>query len=421
MAFEIIMPKAGMAMEEGTIVRWLKNEGDSVEKGEAILEIETDKVNMEVEAEASGTLIKILNKEGDTVPVTHVIGYIGKADEIVESTPVLKNETEHGRTSTESVAVAQIPNNKKIPATPLAKTIAKQMGIQLEGIKLGENREAITKNDIILAKYSPITPLAKKVADDNGVDISSISGSGFHNKIFKEDVIRTLGELKKEIRPLSGMRKAIAKKMLQSHLQIPSVTLHKKTDVTELCALRSKINEFAEVRITYNDMLIKAAAAALKECPDINVSFTDKHIIKHNNINIGMAVSLPDGLIVPVIKDADRLTLREISVLTKKLADKARSGQLLPEECTGGTFTISNLGMYGITGFTPIINTPESAILGVCAIEDVLKLDDNGEISKKSVIGLSLTFDHRSIDGAQAAEFLRTINDILESPLRMLI
>lgn len=421
MASEIIMPKAGMVMEEGKIVRWLKNEGDSVERGEVILEIETDKVNMEIEAEASGTLIKILNEEGDTVPVTHVIGYIGETGEKIESAPLPENETEEQKNGVETTVMARLPKHERVPATPLAKTIANQRGIPLEGIRPGGRSGEITANDVLSAKYSVTTPLAKRVAEGIGADISSVSGSGLNGRIFKEDVLRTQYAQEKETRPLSGMRKAIAKNMLQNHLQIPPVTLHAKADVTELCAMRNKINESAEVKITFNDMLIKAAATALRQCPDINVSFADDHIVKHKHINIGMAVSLPDGLIVPVIKDADWLTLREIGDLTKTLADKARSGKLMPDDYTGGTFTITNLGMYGITGFTPIINMPESAILGVCAIEDVLALDDRGSVYKRSVMGLSLTFDHRSIDGAQAAVFLKTICGMLANPLRMLI
>jgi pyruvate dehydrogenase E2 component (dihydrolipoamide acetyltransferase) len=247
----------------------------------------------------------------------------------------------------------------------------------------------------------------------------------------KEDLLRDLKSFDtkgEEVKPcsepvrkqLTGMRKVIAERMLKSHLEIPPVTLNAKADVTELVALRKQINDTPDIKISINDLLLKAAAVALSESPDINASIKDNEIIYKLDINIGMAVALEDGLIVPVIKNADKLSLRQISIKAKELAAKAREGKLKPDEYSGGTFTVSNMGMYGIVSFTPIINQPEIAILGVCAIENELKMVE-GKIENRSVMGLSLTFDHRVVDGSQSAIFLSKIKSLLENPLRIIV
>jgi pyruvate dehydrogenase E2 component (dihydrolipoamide acetyltransferase) len=402
------MPKAGMAMEEGTIIKWLKKVGERVEMGEPLLEIHTDKVNMEIEAAASGILLQILAQEGEVVPVTHIIGYIGSMGE-------------------EAV--------DKVPATPLARTLAKAKGIDLKTVKGTGQYGEIKGRDIEKVQVATATPLAERIAKKNNIDLEKVQGSGFKGKVRKEDIVAfeekeyhkdiSTKETKNEIqthdrKSLAGMRKIIAERMLASHVQVPPVTLNTKADVTELSVLKNKITTTLGSKISFNDFVIKATAKALEEYPNINVSLQGQEILYKKEINVGMAVALEDGLIVPVIRNAHEFTLKKLGQKTKELAQKARDGKLMPDEIEGGSFTISNLGMFDILSFTPIINLPESAILGVCAIEDQLKMID-GKIESRKMMGLSLTVDHRLIDGAQGAIFLKRIKTLLENPLEILV
>jgi len=424
MAHKVIMPKSGMAMETGKIIRWLKNEGDRVEAGEPLLEIETDKVSMEIEAVDSGVLLKILAHEGDDVPVTRAIAYIGEPGE------ELPEEAVKEETSKEIKAAAASATNigalktsdERVPATPAAKRIAKEKGISLKDITPGGSRGQIKASDVAAARAAvKATPLAKAVAESSGLELSAVSGSGFAGKILKEDVLaaKAAGESAQDtLIAHSAMRKVIAKRMFQSHAEIPAVTQNCVADVTELMALRNRFKT-ADTRPSINDFIILAVAKTLKEQPRFNASYTEEGMLIKKHINIGIAVALPEGLIVPVINDADKLTLRQISEKSKELAEKAREGRLAPGEYSGGTFTISNLGMFGVTSFTPIINQPEVAILGVCAIEQKLEMDA-GQIVRRMKMGLSLTYDHRCIDGAQAAIFSNRIAEFLENPLLMI-
>ena len=384
MAQEVIMPKAGMAMEEGKVVRWLKNEGDAVSQGEPLLEIETDKVNMEVEAMTSGFLIRILAEEGDTVPVTKVIGYIGDKGETVSDNPTSKTEPKEEKKEAVTTAADSRPiilsksESGKIAATPLAKTLAKSRGIALETITPTGKRGQILASDVEAVKQAAATPLARRIAGDMDIDLKNVAGTGHNGKITKGDVLAAAPQTpvsgEDEMKPHSAMRKVIAKRMLQSHLEIPPVTQSCIADVTELTTLRKKINARNETRISINDFIILSVAKTLEEQPHINASFAEEGLIIKKHINIGVAVALPDGLIVPVIKDANTLSLKQISETAKALAAKAKEGKLAPDEYSGGTFTISNLGMMGVTSFTPIINQPESAILGICAVTQKLEM-----------------------------------------------
>lgn len=444
MATKIIMPKAGMAMEEGTIVKWLKQEGEVITIGEPLLEIHTDKVNMEVEAPADGVLLKILGQEGDIIPVTHTIGYIGEAGE------TLGEEMEMGKQGNKPLAETtvqpELPQERpqkpgftnaegKIAATPLARTLARERGIHLGTLKATGKYGEIRARDVSLMQSAAITPLAKRIAEKNNIDLEKIQGSGYRGKIRKEDLIQENKEIPMmEItarqdtgereglhrKPLAGMRRIIAERMLSSHLQAPPVTLNTKADVTALTNLKEQLLTQVSLKVSYNDFVIKAVALALQEYPNINVRIAEEEILYRKEIHIGMAVALEDGLIVPVIKDADKLTIRELAEKTKELAGKGREGKLLPSEIEDGSFTVSNLGMYDILSFTPIINQPESAILGVCAIEEELKMME-GKIKNRKMMGLSLTVDHRVIDGAQGAIFLKRIKTLLENPLGILL
>ena len=371
----VIMPKTGMAMEEGTILRWMKKAGDPVRKGEAIAEIETDKSTMELEAEADGALLAILHGDGETVRVSVVIAWIGQPGEAV-------------------------PSAAAAPVAPAA------------------------------------TPAARRAAGERNVDLAAVPPSGRHGEVREADVLRfaapaadahrtreapllALADGDRRV-PLSPIQKITGRRMLQSHLEIPPVTCQARADVTELLVMRERINAGADAKITINDMVVRATARVLAAHPRVNSVLDGTEVIYRKAIDIGVAVATPQGLLVPVVRAADTLSLAALAARTRELAAKAREKKLAPAELEGGSFTISNVGMYGITAFTPIINLPQAAILGVCAVEESLALV-GGNVTVRKLMGLSLTFDHRVLDGAEAALFLKGIMDALENPLMVLV
>ena len=406
MAYPVIMPKTGMAMEEGTILRWLKKEGEPVAKGEILLEIETDKTSMEVEAEADGRLLRILRQAGEVVPVTQTIAWIGQPGEPwSEGGGVTAAAAPAGPAA---VAVEAAPKAApttpgfttavpgKVPATPAARRRAGELGVPLAGVAGSGAFGAVRLRDLEAAGTRTAAPATGAPPTAPG---TTAAGA---------------------VRPLAGLRKAIADKMVRSW-QVPSPTLLTRADVTELAETRRALNAGGDLKITFTDLVIKAAAAALREHPLLNSSIAGEQIVLHDAINVGMAVALEDGLVVPVLHQADTLNLRQIAERTRELAALARERRLTREQSTGGTFTVSNLGMYGITAFTPLINVPESAILGVGAVEEVLRFDDHRQVVARQVLELSLTHDHRHIDGAPAALFLQTVRRLLENPLALLM
>lgn len=415
MAFEIKMPQLGLTMEEGTVAQWLKQEGDTVAKGDVLLEITTDKLTSEIESEADGVLLKIVAKEGEDVPVKGLLGYIGEAGETVgDATPA-------------AAPVAAAPAPAEVPAAaPAPVPAAKADGSRIR-----------------------ISPLARKTAAKLGVDYQNLTGSGPSGRIVQKDILAAAeaakqqpapvaeapaaapapaaksGELElmdgDEVVKLAGMRKVVAERMAKSAREIPTVTQNVKIDVTKLVAFRKQINETSGQKFSMNDFILKAVANALRANPHILVSIDGNQIIKRAHVNLGMAVALDDGLIVPVIRDADKLSLSQISTTAKDLAVRARENKLAMDEYKGSTFTISNLGMFGVETFDPIINQPDAGILGVCAVQDELDMDDEGKIFKKQVMRISFTFDHRLIDGAVAAKFELAIKELLEDPMRILL
>lgn len=415
MAFEIKMPQLGLTMEEGTVAQWLKQEGDTVAKGDVLLEITTDKLTSEIESEADGVLLKIVAKEGEDVPVKGLLGYIGEAGETVgDAAPV-------------AAPAAAAPAPAEAPAAaPAPAPAAKADGSRIR-----------------------ISPLARKTAAKLGVDYQNLTGSGPSGRIVQKDILAAAeaakqqpapvaeapaaapapaaksGELElmdgDEVVKLAGMRKVVAERMAKSAREIPTVTQNVKIDVTKLVAFRKQINETSGQKFSMNDFILKAVANALRANPHILVSIDGNQIIKRAHVNLGMAVALDDGLIVPVIRDADKLSLSQISATAKDLAVRARENKLAMDEYKGSTFTISNLGMFGVETFDPIINQPDAGILGVCAVQDELDMDDEGKIFKKQVMRISFTFDHRLIDGAVAAKFELAIKELLEDPMRILL
>ena len=415
MAYEILMPQLGLTMEEGTVSSWLKHEGDAVKAGEAILEITTDKLTNEVTSEHDGVLLKIVAQEGEDIPVKGLLGYIGEAGEQVGG----------------AAAPAAVPVEAVAPAAASAAVIA-PAAVSAGGARIR------------------ISPFARKLAANMDVDYSALTGSGPSGRIVAKDIYAAAEARKSApavapaapaaapaapaakkgglelmegdtIAKLSGMRKVVAERMLQSHTEIPPVTQNTKVDVTALMKFRKSLIETAGKKFSVNDLILKATAKVLRAHPEVLVSYDNGQVIQRAHANLGMAVALDAGLIVPVIRDADKMGLDELAAKAKDLATRAKENKLTTDEYKGSTFSVSNLGMFGIETFTPIVNQPDAGILGVCAIQDELVMDDEGNISKHQVMRLSFTYDHRLIDGAVAAKFIMDLRDLLQSPMNILL
>lgn len=440
MAEKVVMPKLGATMEEGTIDQWLVSVGDKVDEGDPIVEVQTDKITIEVEAEAAGVLLKKLYDVGETVPVLKTIAYIGEAGEVIEhieeTADDLKAAEDEQKTAIETDAkqiIKSVDEQDKVRRTPIARRLAVENNIDLKDILGTGPKGRVQKIDVeryLEREKTKITPLAKKIAVDKNVDVESVKGSGFGGKILKSDVLEsyrqeTQGVAEQERVAFRGLRKIIADRMSESFYSAPHVTLYSDVDMMEIIKLRKQLLPMVEAvsgnRLSFNDILIKATAVCLMKHPNINISLNgEEEIVFHKEINMGFAVAIPDGLVVPVIKRANEKGFASITQETKQLVEQARNGTLLPDDMQGSTFTISNLGMYAVDGFTPIINQPNSAILGIGQIkEQPVVVSD--EIKIRPMMTLSLSFDHRIIDGAPAAEFLTDLKNILESPYQLLL
>lgn len=417
----VIMPKAGMAMEQGTVARWHKRPGDAVAKGEILLEIETDKLVMEVEAECSGTLLAILQPNGAVVPVTETIAWIGTPGEAIPAaggtapaTPAPASDPTAPAMATPAAAtpVRSLPSDGKIPATPAAKRLAKERGIDLARVTPSGAAGQIRLRDVASLAGLKATPLARKLAAAAGLDLARIAGSGHAGKVTAADVAATP---RPPLRvPLTGMRKVIAQRMSQSRREIPDATLVLGADVTALVEFRARLAAQGR-KFTFNDFILRATAIALSEFPYLNATFEDETILCQPDVNLGVAVSVENGLLVPVLPRIQRLPLEELSALARDIFEKARTNKLSPDAYANGTFTVTNLGMYGIESFTPIINPPQTAILGICAIQEQLALVD-GQVAVRKRMNLCLTHDHRVVDGALGAQFLLRIKELLATP-----
>jgi pyruvate dehydrogenase E2 component (dihydrolipoamide acetyltransferase) len=394
MVTEVIMPKMGQTMEKGKVIKWLKKEGEEVQKEEPLLEIETDKTTIEVESRGAGILRKILVQEGEEASIAAVIGYIAKEGETLPEEPGRKAEL-----------LAEKPSAEFTAERP--KTVA--------------NVEDIEK-----VKASP---LAKKLADELGADISQVKGTGPGGRITREDVLaftsrKSSSVVEEETQafqtvPITSMRKAIAAKMAKSKTSVPHFYISAQVDMTEAVKLREKLLPAYEaelgVRLSFTHILVKAVAVVLKEFPLLNSTFEDEAIRQWKDVNIGVAVSLDDGLIVPVLRKANELSLKEIAVRTTELAAKARDRRLREEEFSGGTFTVSSMGAFGVDSFVAIINVPEVAILASGSVHDEVAVV-NGEFIARKMMNVTLSADHRVVDGVYAARFLQKIKSLLETP-----
>ena len=462
MAVEVIMPKAGSEMEEGEIVQWFKNEGDHVEEGEVLLEIVTDKVNMEVEAEATGTLLKILAQAGDVVPVVQTIAWIGEPGEKIpgasESGEVAPAETIiEKKVDYTPVKEVEKVDYSGLRATPAARAYARKKGIDLSKVKGSGPKGRIHKDDVLDYKLNSkvkISPLAERIAKIEGINTESIAGTGPNGKIMKADIMAVLHGAPKveaapkaevapkapkapkapnenqwgvvETVPMSPMRKVISKRMSESYFSAPTFVVNVEVDMTELLALRKKvvdaIIEETGKKATVTDFISLAVIKSLMKHPYVNASLSsdEKEMYLHHYVNLSIAVGMDSGLVVPVIKGADKMSLKELVVASKEITTKALNGKLKPDEMADSTFTISNLGMYGVKSFVPIINQPNTAILGVSATVPK-PVVYNGEVTVRPIMTLTLTADHRVVDGLEGAKFMKTLKEAIENPLSLLI
>ncbi|GHS86290.1 dihydrolipoamide acetyltransferase component of pyruvate dehydrogenase complex [Synergistales bacterium] len=435
MATTITMPKLGLTMDSGSVQEWKKKVGDSVKKGEILYVVATDKLTVDVESPADGILLDITVQNGEDVPVGGAVGYIGEAGEKIEKTAAPTREATHeSQTPTQQAApgvVTRAPS-ERIIASPKAKKLARDGGVDLAGVTGTGPGGRIIARDVENAKMSDAatkvkaSPVAAKMAAEAGVDLVSIGADG--KRVMKADVQAVLGAGEKGAAkrlPITQMRRIICERMLNSVTTIPSVNYFADIDMTELNALRASYNERlaskkSAVKISVNDILMKLCAKLLLEYPMANASVevtndAPSAYILHDNVNIGFAVALPGGLIVPNVKDIQIKSLTQIAAERAELVEKARAGGLTPEQISGGTFTISNLGMFGTGSFTPIINAPEAAILGVGATTDKPVVRD-GSVVVRPVANFCMTADHRLLDGADAAAFLARFKELVENP-----
>ncbi len=434
--YKVIMPKLGMTMEKGIVERWLKKEGDYVKKGESLLEIMTDKVTIEVESYHTGYLKKILAEEGEEIPVTEVIAYIGEEDEKIPEEIVRKKIAPLEVSKEEKVKV-KVGEKEKIP---IKKIIEYEKEREREIRKGKEKEEEITK---VKRKKILASPLAKKLAKEMSIDLSKIYGTGPKGRIVKADIIRAAEETKlkkkekidieKEISkklitpeilkaiPLTGLRKTISERMSKSASEIPHITLFLEVDISNLEKFKDKLDKaIGEKKFSYTDFIIKATALALEKYPILNSTLKNEKIIIFKDINIGLAVSIEEGLIVPIIFNSNKLSLEEIADRRIDLVNLARENKLKLKDVTGSTFTITNLGMYQVEYFSPIINPPESGILAVGAITKKPIVNKDAKIAIKPIIKLGLALDHRVSDGVIGAKFLQYLRDILQAPDKLI-
>lgn len=430
---EIFMPKAGMDMKEGTLLRWLKDVGDSVEKDEPIMEIETDKITMEAEAPATGILLAKLIEDGTTVPVLQTIGYIGQQDEKVPETPVSATDMSAAApagTAVETTAPApKLPVlNGSVAATPYAKKLAAEKGVELTAVTASGPAGEVRASDVLAAAQSGAvnaTALAKKYAEVNGVDLSAVSGTGHDGKIRKNDVLNAAAPAQREITriPLTPIRKAIARNMFNSLHSMAQTSDSVEIDVTELMALRQRLLAHKDelgTKITINDLLSYAAVKMLKTHPLANASFADTEILCYPDVNLSMAVATDYGLTSPVVHGADRMSLVELSLAMRDLVVRARDRKLTADDQQGGTFTLTNMGIFPVDNFNPILPAPQSCIIGFgrCVEKPAVY---QGQICIRTMMVLSVTYDHRVFDGGEVGSIMKTMKEYLETPELFLV
>jgi pyruvate dehydrogenase E2 component (dihydrolipoyllysine-residue acetyltransferase) len=446
---DIVMPRLSDSMEEGTVLRWLKGVGDEVAVGEELVEIETDKANMVYESDTAGTVVEILAQEGDTLPVGDPIAQVGDASEMVEGSrrgtgsaarghaPSTEEQGANGSDGATSPVTAPGPAPAAAPSAPSpAPSTAAPAAPPSPAAPAGDGR----------VKASPI---AKRIARDRGLDLQGLQGSGPGGRIVKADVEKALAagvaapaaapapaaragptpgvsekpETAKgqvEVVELTKLQQTVARRMAESKATAPHFYLQAEFDLTAAVEGRTRLKAMAregEAVPTFNDMVVKACALALREFPRANGAYRDGRIELYSRINVGVAVAAQDALVVPTVFDADVKGLRQISAETRALAARVRDGSITPPELSGGTFTVSNLGMYGISNFAAVINTPQAGILAVGELKAKPVVGESGEFEARQLMGVTLACDHRILYGADGAQFLARVRALLEEPL----
>jgi pyruvate dehydrogenase E2 component (dihydrolipoamide acetyltransferase) len=451
MATQVVMPKLSPTMEEGQISRWLKQEGDKVSMGEPLAEIDTDKATMEMQALGSGVLRKILLKEGESVPLGQLIAVIGEPDEDISA--LLKQADASAQTQTATQADKTDKAEHSAEQTPPTQSQSTDSNAKT-GNASGNGAQAAPP-DGQTSERLVVSPLAARMAAEAGINLRSLTGSGPGGRIIKRDIEAAMnasqqaeasasqapqrhlravqpgaqpaqaptveGASPYRDEPTSVMRQTIARRLVTSIGPVPHFFLTTEIEMDRVVEMRRSINEIdAELKISINDVIIKVAAAALIQHPQVNASFQDRAIRYYERADIGVAVAIEDGLITPVVRSADQKSLSQIAGEVRELAERARSRKLLPEEYTGATFSISNLGMLGIDEFTAVINPPEAAILAVGAVTPKPVVRD-GQVVVRQMMRVTMSCDHRVIDGATGARFLQTFKRLLENPLLMIV
>jgi len=429
---EVIMPALGMAQESGLLLAWLKEENQFVEKGEPLIEIETDKITVEVEANATGTLVNISGVVGEDIPVGEVIAYIMYENETLADIPQSKKSTSNKPVVPTTTEIEPI-----ITVSPVAARMLKEHNLAENDISASNGR--IRKSDVEAylnnqrnghhARLSPASPKARRLAQEKGYDLQEITGTGPANAVLTQDVLDYVPQIETQIITyntestsdeikLSRAWQVMAKRLEASWQTIPHFYLKRHVNVDALIDWRDMMRQTGH-NVTYTDFLVKIVAAALAQHPMLNASMKNDTLYRNNDVNIGLAMAVDDGLLVPVIHEANTLGLNEISEHRAELVKRAQSNSLQPSDIQNGTFTISNLGMYGIDEFSAIVNPPQVAILAVGKIQSNLEMVD-GTVVERHVMTLSLSCDHRAVDGANGAKFLQTLASYINDPRLMM-
>ena len=436
MATQVVMPKLSPTMEEGQVARWLKKEGDKVSMGEPLAEIDTDKATMEMQALSGGVLRKVLVKEGESAPLGQPIAIIGEPDEDISE--LLKTATTAAPAKEAAEAPSNLPESDKAPATEASATEAAPKPAS----------EPSTDGRRAAGGRMLVSPIAARMAAEAGVDLNAVQGSGPGGRIIKRDIEAAVKEPKAasasapKLRPMpmpkappgavygpsayrdepmSEMRRTIARRLVTSLGPVPHFFLTTEIEMDRAADMRQQINTlYPDAKVSINDVIIKVAAVALLQHPQVNASFQDKTVRFYEHADIGVAVATENGLITPVIRSADQKSIIDIAAEVRELANRARAKKLKPEEYLGATFSISNLGMFGIDEFTAVINPPEAAILAVGAMKEKPVARD-GEIEIHQMMRVTMSCDHRVVDGAVGAQFLQTFKQILENPLYLFL
>ncbi len=456
MAKEVIMPALGMAQETGTLLAWLKKEGDAVTKGEPLMTIATDKTDVEIEANASGILMKVTAKVGDEVPVGQAIAMILTPAEMAASKAIAPAPAKP--TSASPAAPAQPVVNGAVAATPVAMRLATEHNVDLSQVKAGSTGK-IQKEDVMAYIASQdkaptpnatnrilASPKAKRLASEQNLDLVTIKGNGPDGAVLAADVLAaeqksatqpvqptvqttppsepTAAPVQPSAQPTTAFTmsrpwRIMAQRLQQSWTTIPHFYLEREANASQLVHWRETVQTRAKAKITYTDLLVKLVASALRKHPRVNASWIDENIVLNTEINVGLAVAVEEGLLVPVVLRADQLGLAAIATRRAEVIERAQTGKLTPADMSGGTFTISNLGMYGIDSFNAIVNPPQAAILAIGRIADRV-VPVNGQPGVQPMTTLTLSCDHRVVDGARAAQFLQTLVGYLEDPLSVL-